>query len=200
MRVVATYMQATEISAAMSAVSATTAVAVLGWTVWRARNDERQKALDRRRAQAEAVTWFLDENPPSGSHHTRKAIDAAEFGASTEGMEFADLVVLNASTGCLYECVAVFSDFSRHPETEPLARRLLGVIPPGPTRIRLPMRFFPGEGSGAWRHIGAFQQNRPMEYLQFRDHDGITWKRTWLGELQELPYRKPGTDLPDYAP
>lgn len=193
-------MEATEISAAMSAVSATTAVSVLGWTVWRARGDEGRKALERRRAQAETVTWFLDENPPSGSHQTRKAIDAAEFSTSTAGIDFADLVVLNASMGCLYEGVAVFSDFRRHEDTEPLARRLLGVIPPGQTRIRLPMRLFPGEGSGAWRYIGAFQQNQPMEYLQFRDHDGITWKRTWLGELQELPYRKPGTDLPDYAP
>lgn len=75
--------------------------------------------------------------------------------------------------------------------------RGIGVIPPGVTRISMPMRQYPGEGSGAWtRHDGEFANNELVPWVEFRDQAGVAWRRGSDGALHEVTDPVP---FPDYS-
>lgn len=188
----------------VAAVGGLLAFGGLVWTLGRdlrnRRADARESAALATRAQAERVTFFLDSGrsahdleAPTQAPGDRRPADAAEFfyGQALE-FDFGVLVVVNASEGCVYEVIAHVPD-----GPEEFGIRGIGVLAPGVTRIAMPMRSFPGEGSGSWRFVGDFANNRLVEWIQFQDQAGRARKRSARGGLEMLANPEP---FPDHSP
>ncbi|GLZ00786.1 hypothetical protein [Actinoplanes sp. NBRC 103695] len=94
---------------------------------------------------------------------------------------------MNNSDSCAYEGIAYVPD-----SPQEFVDRGIGVIPPGVTRIRLPVRSYIGEGSSTCRRDGDFANNQLVSWIQFRDQAGIAWRRgrdgTFLEATDPLPF------------
>ncbi|MGI5184717.1 hypothetical protein ACQEVZ_51525 [Dactylosporangium sp. CA-152071] len=108
------------------------------------------------------------------------------------GYDWGYLVLINNSESCVYSAVAHVPEGALEwPD------RGIGVIPPGVTRVSMPMRHYPGEGSGAWtRHEGEFANNELVPWVEFKDQAGVTWRRARDGALDEVIEPVP---FPDYS-
>jgi hypothetical protein len=166
------------------------------WEVNKRREDDRASAIDRRQAQANGIAWYLErwDHDREPRHSLRQPEDAADSDAGGDDFERAILVVSNASTNCVTEAVATVPGMEGD-----LSRRGIGVVPPGLTRYLIPVRAMMDGGSKMSGRVGDIPNNKLVRTLQFRDQGDVTWIRTQNGALEELPYRKPGTDFPDYT-
>lgn len=153
--------------------------------------DRREAHIQRRRAQAERITYYLEKDDP-GDSTVRAPVDAAEFGAGAHELDVGILVIVNNSESCVYEPIA---SVPKPPDS--LKVRGIGVIPPGQTRIRFPMKYIERGGSSAWRRVGDFANNRLVTWVQFGDSTGVTWRRFGDGQLDEP---SGPVAFPDYSP
>ncbi len=164
------------------------------WEVRARRADEKRLEIERagiemkrRRSQAEGITYYLQAQPqPAGPPPTssdRAPLDAVEFGSPIfmQDLKYGWLVIVNNSGSCIYNTVAVLSKLP-----EPMNYRGIGVIPPGETRISMPMKDVEHGGSTALRRIGDFVNNKLVESVHFNDEAGVAWSRSNSGRLTEL--------------
>ncbi len=138
-----------------------------------------------RRAHAEQVTYYLEQvssavltdEQVAETRTKRTPKDAGWFHyRDASGYDWGDLVLINNTGGSIYMVVACVPGSPLDGKT-----RGIGVIPPGETRVRMPMRPYPGDGSGAWtRRDGEFVNNELVPWVEFRDPAGITWPRAWV--------------------
>lgn len=183
------------------AVAAIVVAATFLWDRRRTAESRRSELKRERRAQAERITYYLEEGRsayPAEAHiqqadQGRTPVDAGWFHYhDASGYDWGHLVLINTSESCAYRAIA-------HVPEGPLDGhdRGIGVIPPGVTRINIPMRPYPGEGSGAWtRHDGEFANNELVPWVEFKDQAGITWRRQSDGSLREVTDPVP---FPDYS-
>lgn len=190
----------------LSGIGGTVAAIIVAATYWR---DRRRAAEDRaaelwreRRVQAERITYYLEkghtayDSKPDVQKRSgdRIPVDAGWFHyGDAPGYDWGYLVMVNHSESCAYAAVAHVPDGA----LDDGHNRGVGVIPPGVTRISMPMRQYPGEGSGAWtRHDGEFANNELVPWVEFKDQAGVAWRRGSDGALQEVT--EP-VSFPDYS-
>ena len=177
------------IGGVLAGLLAALAAALLLRHEWRqARLDHEAQREEQAVRHAEHVTWYLKESR-TGQEGVRKPSDGAELTHPSvpDWLSDAVLVLLNSSDNCIYRVVASIPEFLNYPEDlHYLERRGLGTIPPGRTEIQMPMRGMRSEGSAGTRTINEIQDNLPVEYVQFRDPAGRTWRRFRDGVLTEV--------------
>jgi hypothetical protein len=163
--------------------------ALLRHEIAASRRAEDQARIDRlaeqeklRRAPAEAITYYL-ESGSSNKGAVRTPVDWAEGNESIPkgAYESGALVIHNNSTSCIYRVIASAPDLPKG-----LDLRGIGVIPPGITRIVLPMKHMMDGGSTAGRHMGDYANNTLIPWIQFRDSAGTSWRRTNHGAVEEV--------------
>ncbi|WP_343450248.1 hypothetical protein [Micromonospora oryzae] len=167
--------------------------------------DQKRRDEEQKRRQAEQVTWYLREKNESDTN-LRTPVDA---GQDTHGDPPEEVVtdgvlaIINNSHNCIYEAIASIPEFHReylkNEGLDYLARRGLGTIPPGRTEFVMPMRGYRSPGSAATRYTSELSNNRPVEYLQFKDSAGKTWRRFGQGELIEISDADAGVSFPSYS-
>lgn len=157
---------------------------------------EQQKAR-----RAEQVTWYLRERRPSETG-LRTPVDGGEYTHPPRPDEVTEaiLVVVNSSDNCIYRVWVSIRDFHELIEDHRyLAKRGLGTIAPGQTEIAMPMRGYRTPGSAGTRNLGDVEDNRLVDYVQFKDPAGNTWRRSSQGELIEISDSGESSEYPKYS-
>jgi hypothetical protein len=161
------------------------------WETRKRREDLHAVAVQQRRGQAERITYFLEDGRAI-SDGMRTPVDAADFHHAEESYARGVLNIVNNSESCVYELVA-----SAPALPGDLDLRGIGVIPPGLTRVVMPMNDMMEGGSASWRRVGDYANSKLVPWVQFKDHAGVAWRRSNKGGLEELASPVP---FPDYSP